>query len=134
MARTPGLILLALLVLALPIAAQQEGTGEDEPEEYQEDEFSPFLRELRRAEIVMFGSFPITLFLSLEAFDIYRYIDHYKDEDYYKYTPWPFRSPESAPYETREVAGILVTAVSTSMLIAAVDYIIGKAKKKRSER
>jgi hypothetical protein len=134
MARIPVLILLALLVLALPAAAQQADAGDGEPEEYEEEEFSPILRDLRRAEIVMFGSFPITLFLTLEAFDIYRYIDHYGDSDVYRYTPWPYRSPDPAPYSSGEIAGILVTAVSASMLIAAADYIIGKAKEKRSER
>jgi len=134
MIRIPGLIFLALLVLALPVAAQQAGAGDGEPEEYKEEEFSPFLRNLRRAEIVMFGSFPITLFLTLEVFDIYRYIDHYSDPDLYRYTPWPIRSADPAPYERREIAGILVSAVSASMLIAVADYIIGKAKENRPKR
>jgi len=41
---------------------------------------------------------------------------------------------DPVPYERREIAGILVTAVSASMLIAVADYIIGKAKEKRPER
>ena len=134
MIKTPGMIFLALLFLAVPAGAQQSDGEGGEPEEYGEEEFSPFLRDLRRAEIIMLGSFPITLFLTLEVFDIYRYIDHFDEEDRYRYTPWPYRSPEPAPYSSGEIAGILITAVSASVLIAAADYFIGRAKEKRSER
>jgi hypothetical protein len=105
--------------------------GGTDPEEYGEEEFSPFLRDLRRAEIIMIGSFPITLFLTLEAFDIYRYIYHDGDPDY---LPWPYRPPNPVPYERNEIAGILVTAISVSFLITVADYLVGRAKEKRSER
>lgn len=134
MVRIPGFIFLALFLLALSAGAQQADAGDSEPEEYKEEEFSPFLRNLRRAEIVTLGSFPITLFLTLEAFDIYRYIDNSGEPDQYRYTPWPFRSANPAPYAPPEIMGILVTAASASLLIAVADYIIGRAKEKRSER
>jgi hypothetical protein len=126
------LILLAVLLLAVPGFAQSE--EENGPAEYQEEEFSPFLRNLRRAEIVMLGSFPITLFLTLEVFDIYRYIDNLGEPDAYRYTPWPLRSPEAAPYSAGQITGILVSAVSASVLIALADYLVGRSKEKRSER
>jgi len=133
-----GLIFLAMLVLVfvppLPVSAQQAGQGDTEPEEYGEEEFSPFLRDLRRAEIIMLGSFPITFFLTLEVFDIYRFIDHYRDDDYYRYGFWPYRSADPAPYSSGQIGGIIVTALSASLLIAVTDYIIGRAKQKRPER
>ena len=139
MPRVPVLVLLVLLVLAVPAFAQQAEGGETEAEEYAEEEFSPFLRDLRRAEIVMLGSFPITLFASLEIFDIYRYIATIEIVDGQvfadaSYTPWPFRSPDPAPYSSREITGIFVTALSASLLIAVADYLIGRAKEKRPER
>ena len=134
MGRIGGLILLALLLSLTPIFAQQAVEADTEPQEYGEDEFSPFLRNLRRGEIVMLGSFPLTLFLTLEVFDIYRFIDNYGTPDSYKYVFWPYRSSDPAPYSPREKTGILVTALSASLVIAVADYIIGRAKEKRSER
>jgi len=129
-----SVLVLSVLVLAAPLGAQQADAGSSEPQEYGEEEFSPFLRNLRRGEIIMFGSFPITLFVTLEAFDIYRYIDNIGNPEAYRYTPWPFRSAYPAPYESSEIVGMLVTAASASLLIAVADYIIGRAKEKRPER
>jgi hypothetical protein len=120
----------ALLAFALPQYGQAQDQEAPEPEEYGEDEFSPFLRDLRRAEIVMLGSFPLTLFLSLEFYDLYRYADSKRD---YRYAPWPFRAPDAIGYSQKENLGIFLSAVTASLLIATADYIIGRAKEKRRE-
>jgi hypothetical protein len=129
--------LVLLIVLILPAGTLWAEQGEDqstEAEEYGEDEFSPFLRNLRRGEIIMLGSFPLTLFLTLEGFDIYRFAVNRREPDAYRYAFWPYRSPDPAPYGSREVTGIIVTALSASLLIAVTDYLIGRAKQKRPER
>jgi hypothetical protein len=131
---TGVVLVLAVLLLAVPVWAEQPGAESTEPEEYAEDEFSPFLRNLRRGEIIMLGSFPLTLFLTLEGFDIYRYIVHYGEPESYQYVFWPNRSSSPAPYSSGEIAGIVVTALSASLLIAVTDYIIGRAREKRPER
>ena len=82
-------------------------------------------------EIILLGSFPITLFLSLEIYDTYRYIISGGD---YLYAPWPFRPPNAAGYDTNENIGIIVSAVSVSLLIAVIDYMIGRRGEKRSAR
>ena len=128
-----GLLVIALLLVS-PLWAQQSEEQSTEPVEYAEDEFSTFMRSLRRGEIVMLGSFPITLFLTLEGFDIYRFAVNYGEPDAYRYTFWPYRSADPAPYSTAEITGILVTALSASLLIAVADYIVGRAKQKRPER
>jgi hypothetical protein len=128
------LVLAVLSFAAAPGAAQEAGPGGTEAEEYGEDEFSPFLKNLRRGEIVMFGSFPITLFLTLQAYDIYRYIDNIGNPELYRYTPWPFRSANPFPYSSGEIIGIVAGAVSTSLLIALTDYIIGRARENRAQR
>ena len=131
--RVAALIVAAVLVLALPGFAQQTEAESTEPQEYVQDEFSPFLRDLRRGEIIMLGSLPLTLFLTLEVFDIYRFIDNYGTSESYKYGFWPIRSPDPEPYSSGEIAGIVVTALSASALIALADFIIGKIKQKRPE-
>jgi hypothetical protein len=99
------------------------------PEEYGKDEFGPGLRALRRGEIVMLGSLPLSLFLTFEVFDTYRFIAN--DEDL-QYAPWPFRQADAASYSTAETVGVLVAAVSVSLLVAVADYFIGKAIERRA--
>jgi hypothetical protein len=102
-----------------------------EPEEYKEEEFSPGLKALRRGEIILFGSFPLTLFLSYEVYDIYRY---FANDRLPQYRPWPARPPDAAQYEHWETAGVLVSAVSLSLTLALTDYLIGKALEHRAAK
>ncbi len=110
---------LALLILLWPASAfAQERT----PQPYTADEFPQWLKDLRRAEIVFVGSFPITLFVTLESYDTYRYIFIEKLDA--KYTPWPFGS--GAPYVNGETPWLALTAVSLSVVVAAVDFLLGR--------
>ena len=130
MSRKLALVLIAFTVLAGTVHSQhQSGVGSDtDPEGYSEQEFAPFLRDLRRAEIVILGTFPVTLFLSLEVYDIYRFAASGGAPEY---APWPFRPPGAVGYTGKENLGVLLSALSTSVLIAAADYIVGRVKAKR---
>ena len=130
MGRKLALVLIALAVLAGTVHSQQQtDVGSDtDPEGYSDQEFAPFLRDLRRAEIVMLGTFPITLFLSLGTYDIYRFAASGGAPEY---APWPFRPPGAVGYTGKETLGIFLSAISTSVLIAAADYIVGRVKAKR---
>ena len=101
------------------------------PEEYEEGEFSPGLKALRRGEIMFFGSFPFSLFFSYEAYDIYRF---FANDRQIQYAPWPFRRPDAVAYESYETTGVLVAAVSVSLVLAVVDYMIGKAIERRAAK
>jgi len=116
--RIPVISLLLVLLTGTLIFCQ-----DNEPEEYREDEFSPLLKELRRGEIIMFGSLPLSIFLAIETYEIYRYIQHDKDADY---APWPFRRHGGVPFSTPESKGIFLSALGFSFLIAAADFIIGR--------
>jgi hypothetical protein len=125
--------LLAALLLALlsvGAAAQSEEAEEHVPEPYGEQEFSPAARSLRRAEIILFGSLPLTLFLSLEVYDFYRFARNDWD---FAYAPFPLRPPAAAGYEVRESAGVLLGAVTVSALLALADYMIGRVRERRAE-
>jgi hypothetical protein len=119
--------MVALLLLIAPTL----GFGEENAaQDYTRDEFPKVLQDLRRGEIILAGSFPFTLFITLEAFDIYRYASNGGAQEY---APWPFRSTSSAPYEGYERTIILVSAVSLSALIALADYVVGKIVERRAK-
>ena len=102
-----------------------------EPEEYQEDEFPPLLKELRRGEIIMLGSLPLSIFLAIETYEIYRYVQHDRDPDY---APWPFRRHGGVVFSTPESRGIFISALGFSFLIAVTDFIIGRFKGRGDDR
>ncbi len=101
------------------------------PEEYKDEEFSRGLKALRRGEIILFGSFPLTLFLSYETYDIYRF---FANDRLPQYRPWPARPPDAVAYQDWETAGVLITAVSLSLSLALTDYLIGKAHERRAAK
>jgi hypothetical protein len=96
------------------------------PEPYTEDEFPQWSKDLRRAEVILIGSIPFTMFLAIEIFDIYRYVAVDFDS---AYAPWPFKSQLRAPYDNEDKLKILITAVSISACIAIIDYIIVRAQR-----
>jgi hypothetical protein len=91
---------------------------------YTDDEFSEWLLDLRRGEIIMFGSFPFTFFFATEGYDLFRLSTHNFDS---AYAPWPLKDPVKGPYSFEEQVGVVIAAVSLSLVIAVVDYIVRKS-------
>jgi hypothetical protein len=83
--------------------------------------------DLRRGEIVAFGTFPFTMFLATFIVDGTRFIINSGDT---RYAPWPFK-PAGAIDMTDTEKGITITvAVAGSLVIALVDYFIVRHKRK----
>ncbi len=127
--------LLCLTGLALcggPILAQDHT-----PKEYSPDEFPRWLKDLFRAEAITIGSFPITLFLTLEVYDTYRYVTPQgptQQQFNPSYAPWPFGTGTAAGYSAQETAWLAVSAVSLSVVIAVIDFLIGRLNESSSSR
>jgi hypothetical protein len=119
-------IKLLLLVCVLTLAPLFAARGEEpvkEPVPYKEDEFPQWLKDLRRAEIVFFGTLPFTLLVSIQGYEIARFYIHDQDP---LYTPWPFRSAQAPPYTFDEQMVIIGSAVVLSGILAFTDYLLGK--------
>jgi hypothetical protein len=97
------------------------------PEPYTEDEFPGWLKDLRRAEIIFFGSLPFSFLLALVGVDVGRYFAHNEDANY---RPWPFRGANAPTYTTGEQFLVIGSALIISGIVALVDFIIGKASEK----
>lgn len=121
-------LLWLIMLLSLLGSASFSEEQDRNPEEYQEDEFPALLKDLRRGEIIFLGSLPVSLFLSFETYDIYRYLAHERSPEY---APWPFRRSGGVPYTEDEKIGVLVSALSISFLVALSDFIIGKIIERR---
>jgi hypothetical protein len=104
--------------------ATQEPQRKYEP--YKSDEFPEWAIDLRRGEIITFGSFPITFFFVSEFYDLTRFfINNFQAQ----YAPWPLKDPAIAQYSSEEQIGVIIGALSLSVVIAVVDYIICKSTK-----
>jgi hypothetical protein len=116
-ARTAALVAL-LLVLCLPAAVGQDHVAQP----YQTDEFAAWMHDMWRAEAVFVGVFPLSIFVTLEAYDIFRYAATGLNPSY---APWPFGSGTAVPYSATETAWLGVSAVSLSLIVAGIDFILG---------
>jgi hypothetical protein len=97
------------------------------PEPYTEDEFPEWVLDLRRAEIIFFGSLPFSFLLGMEGVEVGRYFAHGQDP---AYQPFPFRSANPAEYTTEEKILIIGSALAISATVALIDFIIQKAARK----
>jgi hypothetical protein len=127
-----ALCLAVLTVCGSPVFAQDHT-----PKEYSSDEFARWLKDLFRAEAITIGSFPITLFLTLEVYDTYRYVTPQgptQQQFNPSYAPWPLGTGTSAGYSAQETAWLVVSALSLSVVIAGIDFLIGRLNESAASR
>jgi hypothetical protein len=87
-----------------------------------------WLKDLRRAEIVAFGSVPFTIFFSSFFMDLYRSGTHGWDQ---QYMPWPFKSAGAVAMTSGELKTMFAIAISGSLVLATVDHFIMRGKRAR---
>lgn len=126
----PALVLVAFT--SLPLSAQSSGNSTQTvspnilPDTQSSSEFPLWARDLRRGEVVAFGVFPFTMFISTFAMDSLRYFQHDMDG---AYLPWPFKGPGAVDMSRKEREQTLVAALIASATIAAIDFTIVQVKR-----
>ncbi|MFP4068029.1 MAG: hypothetical protein ACLFS5_11090 [Spirochaetaceae bacterium] len=118
-----------LLLFASSLVEAQDSA----PEPYAPKEFPQWSRDLRRGEIIAFGSFPIALLVSNIGYDAVRFFRKSLEagEWNYTYAPWFFGPPEKPPLTQQERVGVLMTAAGVSVGVALIDYVIGRIRADR---
>jgi len=123
-----------LAVAAAGCAAEEEHI----PTPYAPEEFPAWVGDLRRAEIVFFGSLPFTLFYTFEAYDSGRDLASGFDADGFDalLAPWPFRpgAQIGAGYTAAEKGWLIASALVASLGVAVADYLIVHRPEKREDR
>jgi hypothetical protein len=120
------LLSLTLLILftfggTVPIYPQER----EEYEPYQNEEFPLWLRNLRRGEVIFFGSLPITILLSDMLFSVGRYASSGFNIDYA-----PLISGGTASViSNEERVQRLIAAATGSLVLVLVDFILGRIEK-----
>ena len=93
--------------------------------------FPLWARDLRRFEIIMFGSFPFAYFFTTFGYDTYRWSNNGWDT---RYAPWPITSAGAIEPGKGEKLMTLGVSAGVSVLIAVVDYGIMRYRRNRLER
>jgi hypothetical protein len=92
---------------------------------------SYWLKDLRRAEIVAFGSLPLTIFWTSFVMDMYRYSTHNWNQ---AYAPWPLKGAGAVGMDYNEIRTMFTIAIGSSLVIALVDHIIVRIKRTKAQK
>jgi hypothetical protein len=114
------------------LGAQSSGSPPTLPAvQFDTSEFPQWAKDLRRGEIVAFGSFPFTFFFATMSVDLYRSASHGWDR---RYAPWPVKSAGSIDMTKDEQILTLGLAAGGAVLVALTDYAIVRYKRNRAEQ
>lgn len=113
-------VLALLLAVSSSLAAQESAP-------YDPAEFPNWALELRRAEIIAVGAFPVVAILTNVAYQLGRfaYWSVQQGAPAAEYAPALFSAGGSVPYTQRERRGLLIANVSLSAVVATIDWYLG---------
>jgi hypothetical protein len=136
--------MLFFLLLAMPVflvPAQTSNTNKNTSGNFFDLSGSPqWVRDLRRWEIVAFGTIPFAMFTVTFGMDMYRW-NKANGMDFSdagrRYAPWPLKSAGAIAMEPKEIETTLILAAGLCVSVAFIDLIITQIKrhnaKKRAE-
>jgi hypothetical protein len=123
-------LLLLLATLAVHVYAQSD-SGFDISKAPQ------WVQDLRRWEIITFGSFPFAMFTATFAMDMYRWVNNNSmdfSEAGRRYAPWPLKSTGAPAMDRHEQELTIAVAAGLSVAVAIADYIIVKVKREKARK
>jgi hypothetical protein len=115
--RAAAAVLLAFLFVST-LSAADTSTPVAVP--YGPAEFPDWQKDLRRAEIISFGSLPFVTFFASIYYEVFRYYTHDQQEGY---LPWIFKDSDTAiEMSEDEQKMIILTSAGISVGVAVVDF------------
>ena len=92
--------------------------------------FPQWTRDLRRGEIVAFGSFPFAYFFTSFSYDLFRFASNGGNM---LYAPWPLKPAGAIEPSQGQKLSVIGIAAGGAVVIALVDYVIVRYKRHRQE-
>jgi hypothetical protein len=124
------LAVLILAALAVPVQAQTNNTVLPSTQ-FDTSDFPLWGKDLRRAEIIAFGTFPFTMFTATFAMDTWRASQNGWDG---RYMPWPLKTAGAVDMTGKEHEITLAAAGIASLTLALADFIIVQVKRHRDRQ
>lgn len=120
-------IMLCLLILAAPLFCQEQSEWDYVP--YEEEEFPQWLLDVRRAEVIFIGSFPLSMLLSTLLYEAFRF-----GKSAVQPGPSdPAANPIFGSFTSEEKNGLIIAGVSVSGIVTILDFILGRLPASESE-
>jgi hypothetical protein len=114
-----------LLCLAFPAAAQTSGNAIS----FDLSGTPQWASDLRRAEIVAFGSLPFTFFYTSFTMDTIRFAQNGWND--MRYAPWPFKAAGAEEVTRNDQLLTIGIAAGASVLIAVIDHLIVRSQRNK---
>jgi hypothetical protein len=99
--------------------------------------FPQWSKDMRRWEIVAFGTFPFSFFFTTFAMDMYRWNTQAGmnwSSDGLRYAPWPLKGAGAIEMSNNQREITLIAAAGISAAVAFVDLIIVKVKRDKERK
>jgi hypothetical protein len=130
---------LLLLLLVLPVLNSPAQTAQVNvlPSILESNDIPQWVKDLRRWEIVAFGSIPFTMLTATFGMDMVRWNDANGmdfSEEGRRYAPWPLKSAGAESMKDKEQETVFIAAASLSVAIAFADLIIVQIKRQKARK
>jgi hypothetical protein len=127
-------LLLLITVPVFYITAQSTGNSGTA---FVTPDMPQWARDLRRWEIVAFGSIPFTMFFAAFGMDMYRWNNANGmafTAEGRRYAPWPMKSAGGVPLTGKEQETVFLMAGGLSIAIAFADFAIVQIKRHKARK
>ncbi|MCL2441433.1 MAG: hypothetical protein FWD14_06800 [Treponema sp.] len=131
------LFIFLILVPAPRITAQNLTANEPTTVTFDTTGFPQWAKDLRRFDIIAFGTFPFTMFAVTFTTDMVRWSNANSydwSEEGRRYAPWPLKSAGAVEMTNDELVRTVSIAAGASLTLALVDLIIVKIKRNKEQR
>jgi hypothetical protein len=96
-----------------------------------------WVKDVRRFDIIAFGTYPFSMFLASFFHDLYRWNSangmEFSSEGR-RYAPWPFKSPGAVDLTSQEFKRNILFAAGFSLTFALIDLLIVKLRQNKEKR
>ena len=119
------------------VQAQNLSTTSSSSSTFDMTGFPQWAKDIRRFDIVAFGSFPFSMFFVSFTMDMFRWNDANgldMSEQGRRYAPWPLKSAGAYEMTNREYGNTILLAAGVSVGIAFLDMFIVNAKRNKERR
>jgi len=134
-----SLVLFILIMSPFYRAVAQSSviTTEDEIKVFNTTGLPQWVKDMRRWDIIAFGTFPFSMFLSSFFNDLYRWnkangMDFSSEGR--RYAPWPFKSAGAVDLTSQEFGRNILIAAGISVTLAFTDLLIVKIRQNKERR
>jgi hypothetical protein len=127
-----------MLAISISLAPAQTNNTNTNNNNFFDLSGSPqWVRDLRRWEIVAFGTIPFAMFTATFGMDMYRWYNNsgmgFSDTDR-RYAPWPLKSAGAISMESKEMEQTLIIAAGLCVTVAFTDLVITLIKRSNARK